>query len=362
MTTVIYAVTRDRISSYVAFSALPLFAIGGFMLGLFFEQFAGVNRRRFARWAFVLACSFSGALVVAPMGALASKFLTAECLRMARLGVPESPACLNFVGNAVLVSGAMILAFSVSLGCYRRQMLGRSGNWRKPALTATIVAAWIAGGELVMLDSFDIGGRFFDIKKFPNPVNEHSVLVGGAILGAALGLLVGAHAALMIAFAPEPVANAVGSSELALEDPLRPPGIEQHYDVFISYARADLPTAEEISQSLRDHGISAYQDVVNIPGGVSWRREIVAAIENCRVVLVVLSVNSAKSEQVPKEIDVAERAHKPLLPVAREPVELRGELSFALGRLHIVEFYGSDSKTRLERLLGALAAHGVHRK
>ena len=69
------------------------------------------------------------------------------------------------------------------------------------------------------------------------------------------------------------------------------------------------------SGSFRPQGVAVWIDREDILGGAKWRRQIVDAIEAADVVLVALSPNAAASDNVRKELDLAQEANKPVLPV-----------------------------------------------
>ena len=46
-----------------------------------------------------------------------------------------------------------------------------------------------------------------------------------------------------------------------------------------------MAKARKVNAALREAGIAAYQDVETIPGGTSWREEIVSAIKHSAALL-----------------------------------------------------------------------------
>jgi TIR domain len=85
--------------------------------------------------------------------------------------------------------------------------------------------------------------------------------------------------------------------------------------VFISYSRQDTPIIERLVRELEAAAVAVWIDREDILGGAKRRRQIVDAIEAANVVLVALSPNAPASDNVRKELDIAQEANKPVLPV-----------------------------------------------
>ena len=63
-------------------------------------------------------------------------------------------------------------------------------------------------------------------------------------------------------------------------------------DVFISYSSFDRDRVMPVVDSLRSKGISVWVDEGNIHAADLWSEQIVQAIADCRVMVVMLSQNS----------------------------------------------------------------------
>ncbi len=96
--------------------------------------------------------------------------------------------------------------------------------------------------------------------------------------------------------------------------------------VFISYARKDgEPAAERLSYVLQEAGCKVWLDAVNIGGGASWSEKIEAALNECDVLLAVLTPASYVSEICRAEQIWALDEGKlviPVLAVAGAPVPI----------------------------------------
>jgi TIR domain-containing protein/NB-ARC domain-containing protein len=86
--------------------------------------------------------------------------------------------------------------------------------------------------------------------------------------------------------------------------------------IFISYARKDArPLALRLQHSLGTIGHSAWLDTSEITGGASWSQDIERAIEDCAIVLALLSERSFSSEICRAEQLRALRKGKRVIPL-----------------------------------------------
>src|SRR5918993_4682057 len=96
-------------------------------------------------------------------------------------------------------------------------------------------------------------------------------------------------------------------------------------DIFISYARADRPRAEQLARALERTGWSVWWDR-DIPPGRSFDEVIEEALSLARCVIVLWSEDSVRSEWVKTEASEAAQ-RRILVPIladgARIPLEFR---------------------------------------
>ena len=96
--------------------------------------------------------------------------------------------------------------------------------------------------------------------------------------------------------------------------------IEQHkyqpYDIFISYGREDSKAfAMRLCGQLRQQGFQIWFDQNNIPLGVDFQRQIDDGLEKSHNFLFVISPHSINSIYCAKEIDLAVKLNKRIIPV-----------------------------------------------
>lgn len=88
-------------------------------------------------------------------------------------------------------------------------------------------------------------------------------------------------------------------------------------DVFISYARDDGETANQLAMELKRRGLSVFFDKDVLVAGTDFRLEIAQALRTAKAVVVLLSANTKRSSWVQEELSsVLEQADGPrVIPV-----------------------------------------------
>lgn len=105
-------------------------------------------------------------------------------------------------------------------------------------------------------------------------------------------------------------------------------------DVFISYSSKDQEIADKIAEQLKLSGLQPWIATQNIKEG-SYAKQIMQAIRDTKVFLVVISKNSIHSEQVKNEIDRAFNRIKDgliIMPFVIDDSELDDECQYYLCR------------------------------
>lgn len=92
-------------------------------------------------------------------------------------------------------------------------------------------------------------------------------------------------------------------------------------DVFISYSRNDLRTAEKVIDALGKDNLTPWIDWKSIPKGEEFEREIQQGIEGSDVFLFLVSPDSIQSNWCNKEITHAVKNGKRILPIVIRETE-----------------------------------------
>jgi hypothetical protein len=106
--------------------------------------------------------------------------------------------------------------------------------------------------------------------------------------------------------------------------------------IFVSYARADGDFALQLATDLRNAGASIWIDQLDIPVGKHWDREVQKVLKASGSVLIILTPESAASENVNDEISYALDEGKPVIPVLFR----KCDLPLRLRRLQHANFTG----------------------
>jgi hypothetical protein len=126
--------------------------------------------------------------------------------------------------------------------------------------------------------------------------------------------------------------------------------------VFVSYSRKDSQTVDQIVARLEQDTFNAWIDREEIHGGDLWREEIVEAIDTAYAFVLMLSPASVTSDNVRKEVDLAEGATKALIPVLLASVKLPSRLRYQLAGIQWIEYY-RDHEAKYRELVEVLRTH-----
>ena len=124
--------------------------------------------------------------------------------------------------------------------------------------------------------------------------------------------------------------------------------------IFISYSRRDSEFVDRLIQQLEKNGFDAWVDREDIRGGAAWGAAISEAIRRCQAVIVVLSSGSTASDNVARELSLADRHKRPIIPVRFEASPISAALEFQLAGLQIIEFSRRDFARSVDEVVQAL--------
>jgi hypothetical protein len=158
---------------------------------------------------------------------------------------------------------------------------------------------------------------------------------------------------------PSPPAQPETTATVPPADPPADPAADDRPNVFISYSRRDLAFVTLLHQELIKHGVSAWFDKENIEVGNQWAMAIVEGIRDCKVFLLVLSPDSAASANVRKEVDLAQRYGKQIVPLIWRTTEIPIAMEYQLAGIQWMEFKEDASPAKfndlaqvMQRLIG----------
>jgi TIR domain-containing protein/uncharacterized protein DUF2252 len=132
--------------------------------------------------------------------------------------------------------------------------------------------------------------------------------------------------------------------------------------VFVSYAQEDTSVARQTCVHLEAAGLKCWIAERDIPLSSQWSAAIALAIRRCQTMLVVFSEAANNSKQVPREVELADRANLPLVLFRVSDAEPSGSLAYFLGNLQWLDaFNGSltDSCKRVVALVHGLTSQRI---
>lgn len=206
----------------------------------------------------------------------------------------------------------------------------------------------------------------------PTPGTFADLLTGIDAFGVARGLpsgvtvpVFGAAIVLMI-LAPMGYALSRGAARKRTDDDTQrdesgedheaPAPIPTADAVFVSYARANATSVLPVIEGAKEQGKTFWLDQQNIGGGEGWAGEIVRAIKAAQGVLVMCSKAAFESDHVKREIYLADRYRKKLVPVFIEQADPPEDFEYFFAGVQMTNLFETPEAERPEVLVRALGA------
>ena len=128
--------------------------------------------------------------------------------------------------------------------------------------------------------------------------------------------------------------------------------------LFMSYAHGDRKEVQRLAREFHDLGFDIWIDTRGLVGGTLWESEIVKAIKNCDFFLLFISSNSIRSDSVRRELDIAYKNKKNIIPLRLEKVSIPPEWEFQTIGIQWIECSEGGWKSRLLVALGDRGIRG----
>lgn len=129
-------------------------------------------------------------------------------------------------------------------------------------------------------------------------------------------------------------------------------------EVFISYSSKDKLIADAVCHALEENLITCWIAPRDVEVGLPYARQIMQAIKDCKVMVLIFSEYANRSEHVGNEIDHGFNNGKTIIPFLIDNTEMNDELGYYLGRKHWLVAYPdykektADLVTSVLRILG----------
>lgn len=114
--------------------------------------------------------------------------------------------------------------------------------------------------------------------------------------------------------------------------------MDKKHDIFVSYSRHDTNVVNEFVERLEREGFSVWIDRDGIESGDAFKKIILQAIKNSAVVLFFSSQFSNQSGWTAKEIGVAVKYKKTVIPILLDGSNYNEEVEFDLINLDFIDY------------------------
>lgn len=125
--------------------------------------------------------------------------------------------------------------------------------------------------------------------------------------------------------------------------------------LFISHASLDGAEAARLVTLLEQAGQACWVAPRDIRPGYSYPGEILRGIQGCGAMVVLLSAHANQSPHVAKEVELANRDGKPVLPLRIQAVEPTSDLRYWLSAAHWIDGFELDDAELVRALLSSCA-------
>lgn len=132
------------------------------------------------------------------------------------------------------------------------------------------------------------------------------------------------------------------------------------HDVFISYSSKDKEIADLICSTIENSGLTCWIAPRDVQPGKKYAKEIVSAIQDCFVMLLIFSESSNSSEHVENEIDIAFNEGKTIIPFKITDTQMSPELKYYLNKKHWINGVPKPEKC-FEKLVEQVSLLVPHR-
>jgi predicted ATPase len=125
--------------------------------------------------------------------------------------------------------------------------------------------------------------------------------------------------------------------------------------VFISHSSADKGLSDDIRSDLEARGVTCWIASRDVPPGANFGEAIIRAMSQARVMVLVLSRNADRSDEIKKEVVLAGQKGVIIIPLRVENVSPTGALQYELGTRQWIDLF-VDRAAGIERLVQQVEA------
>jgi hypothetical protein len=126
-------------------------------------------------------------------------------------------------------------------------------------------------------------------------------------------------------------------------------------DIFISFASQDAKVARTICTALESRGFTCWISARNIHPGENFQSSIVRAIRGAKVLLLVFTANSNRSEEMTKELALASQQKLMVVPLRVENVDPSDAFAYEFATRQWIDLF-ADWELAMNNLCSRLTA------
>ena len=126
------------------------------------------------------------------------------------------------------------------------------------------------------------------------------------------------------------------------------------HDVFVSYASADAVIADALVASLERGGLRCWIAPRDVTPGMLYADVIIRAINEAKVLVLLLSRHSVSSAHVGKEVERASAKHRPIIAVRSDETPLTPSLEYFLSESQWIDAAAQGMDAASTRLIEAV--------
>jgi TolB-like protein/Tfp pilus assembly protein PilF len=129
------------------------------------------------------------------------------------------------------------------------------------------------------------------------------------------------------------------------------------HDVFVSYASQDAAIAQKACLVLEAAGFRCWIAPRDVVPGTLYAAGIVGAIDESRILVLILSKDAVASAHVGKELERATSKRHPIIALRLDTAPLTRAFEYFLNESQWIEVGAGNADTAIEKLVGAVGQH-----
>jgi hypothetical protein len=122
------------------------------------------------------------------------------------------------------------------------------------------------------------------------------------------------------------------------------------HDVFVSYSKRDKQVADAVVAGLEQRGIRCWIAPRDVTPGKTWGHEIVEAISNSKIMVMILSEAANKSSQVVREVERAANEEVIIIPFRIDNIAPTGDIAYFLSTTHWLDALTPPLESHIDQL------------